>query len=75
MLSHTDHPELVCSCTSYTPDERDDPLEHDPDVPDAPARPPSPKGHSRQKPSAALRSFELFSFLARISAPMSQAMV
>ena len=58
---------------AITPDEPDDPLENAFDAPDLPPSPPSPEGHGRQKSSAALRSFEPSAFLARISAPMSQA--
>jgi len=50
-------------------------MEHDPEAPEAPLSPPSPEMHCRQKSSAALRSFHPSAFLARISAPMSQAIV
>ena len=50
-------------------------MEHDPEAPEVPLSPPSPEMQCRQKSSAALRSFHPSAFLARISAPMSQAIV
>ena len=66
-------PALFTAARTIFPDELHHSLDHETDAPDAPPSPPSTEGHGRQKSSAALRSFEPSAFLARISAPMSQA--
>ena len=75
MLSHTFDLALFYSCTNQTPDDTYDQLEHALDAPDSLQALQAPRAWRAWGSPAALLSFIPSAFLARISAPMSQATV